>query len=111
MGGSRQERVGEAIRAAVADYLIKNLANATPGFVTVTKTKMSPDLKLASVYCSILGAHDAVQASFETLLHHLGRIRYHVGQEVPLKYVPELRLFLDDTLEQADHVNNLMRDL
>jgi len=111
MGGSRKERVAEAIRAAAADYLIKNLANSTPGFVTVSHVKMAPDLRLATIYCSIFGNEEAVSSSFKTLQNHLGRIRYHVGQEVPMKYVPEIRLFLDDTLNQADKVNGLLRDL
>jgi len=110
-GGTRQEKVAEAIRAAAADYLIKNLANSTPGFITVSKVKMAPDLKLASIYCSIFGDKEAVEKSFRTLQDHLGRIRYHVGNEVRLKYVPELRLFLDDTLEQVVRVNSILSEL
>lgn len=111
MGITRQKRVAEAVRAAVAEYLIHNLANATPGFISVSKVKMAPDLKLASVYFSIYGDKEAVESSFQTLEQHMGRVRYHVGQEVRLKYVPELRFFIDDSLEYSDHINKVMKDL
>ncbi len=111
MGLARQKRVAEAIRAAVAEYLILNLANATPGFITVSKAKMSPDLKIANVYFSIYGNELDVARTFKTLEQHSGSIRFHVGKEVILKYVPELRFFLDDTLNYADKMNRVMKDL
>ncbi len=111
MGIARQKRVAEAIRAAVAEYLILNLANTTPGFVSVTKAKMTPDLKIAYVYFSIYGNTEDVAFTFKTLEQHNGRIRFHVGKEVPLKYVPELKFFIDDSLEYADKMNRMMKDL
>jgi len=111
MGLGRQQRVGEAIRAAVAEYLILNLANTTPGFISVSKAKMSPDLRLANVYFTIYGSEQDVNSSFGTLEGHHGRIRYHVGKEVPLKYVPELRFFMDDSLEYRDQINRVMKDI
>ncbi len=111
MGNARQERVAEAVRAAVADFLIQNLANATPGFISVSKVKMAPDLKLAYVYFSIYGNQEDVAFSFKTLEKHQGRIRYHVGQEVPLKYVPQLKLFVDDSIEYAAKMNRMMKDI
>ena len=111
MGIARQERVAEAVRAAVAEFLILNLANTTPGFISVSRVKMAPDLKLANVYFTIYGDEKAVKETFKTLEHTMGRIRYHVGQEVPLKYVPELRFFIDDSLEYADRINRVIKDL
>lgn len=111
MGQARQARVGDAIRAAVAEYLILNLANTTPGFISVSKAKMSPDLKIANVYFTIYGTEQDVKSSFATLEEHMSRIRFHVGKEVPLKYVPELRFFVDDSLEYRDQINRVMKDL
>ncbi|MCF7807741.1 MAG: 30S ribosome-binding factor RbfA [Candidatus Marinimicrobia bacterium] len=111
MGVARQARVGEAIRAAVAEYLILNVANTTPGFISVSKAKMTPDLKIANVYFSIYGEPKDVESSFKTLETHHSRIRYHVGKEVRLKYVPELRFFIDDTLDYSDKINRVLKDL
>lgn len=111
MGIARQKRVAEAVRAAVAEFLILNLANSTPGFISVSGVKMAPDLKLATVYFSIYGNEKDVAFSFKILEKHNSRIRYHVGQEVPLKYVPELRFFVDDSLEYTDKMNRVMKDL
>lgn len=111
MGEARQARVAEAVRAAVAEFLILNLANTTPGFISVSKAKMSPDLQIATIYFSIIGSDEDVAFSFKTLDKHKKRIRYHVGQEVPLKYVPELRFFLDDSQAYAAKINDVMRKL
>ncbi len=111
MGVARQKRVAEAVRAAVAEYLILNLANSTPGFISVSRVKMSPDLKIANVYFSIYGNEADVAYSFKTLEKFSGPIRYHVGKEVLLKYVPELRFFIDDSLEYTDKMNRVMKDL
>lgn len=111
MGIARQKRVAEAVKEAIAEYLILNLANATPGFISVTKVKMAPDLKLATVYFSIYGNEQDIAFSFKTLEKHSGRIRYHVGQEVQLKYVPELRFFIDDSLDYSQKMNEVMKDL
>ncbi|NQV15229.1 30S ribosome-binding factor RbfA [bacterium] len=111
MGIARQERVAEAVRAAVAGFIILNMANSTPGFITVAKVKMAPDLKLATVYFTIYGSKADVAFTFKTLEKQSARIRYHVGQEVPLKYVPELRFFIDDSLEYTDKISRVMKDL
>lgn len=111
MGAARQARVAEAVRAAVADYLILNLANTTPGFISVSKAKMSPDLKIANIYFSIYGNEKDVAFSFKVLEKRKASVRLHVGREVILKYVPELRFFIDDTLEYTDKMNRVMKDI
>jgi len=111
MGIARQKRVAEAVRAAVAEYLILNLANTTPGFISVTKARMTPDLKLAYVYFSIYGNEEDIAFTFKVLEQHNSRARFHVGKEVPLKYVPELRFFMDDSIGYADKMNRVMKDL
>ena len=111
MSSSRRDKVGKAIQVAVAEFLTRYMMESTPGFVTVSHVKMSDDLKMASIYFSILGSDDAIAGSLEVLEHHKGRIRYYIGQEVPLKYVPELRFFNDDTMAYMDHMNRILRNL
>ncbi|MCF7824136.1 MAG: 30S ribosome-binding factor RbfA [Candidatus Marinimicrobia bacterium] len=111
MGIARQKRVAEAVKEAIAEYLILNLANSTPGFISVTRVKMAPDLKLATVYFSIYGNEQDIAFTFKTLERYNSRIRYHVGQEVPLKYVPELRFFIDDSLDYSYKMAEVMKDL
>lgn len=111
MGNSRREKVAKAIQSAVADFLSRSMTESTPGFVTVSHVKMTEDLKLASIYFSIIGDDAKVKASLEILEKHKSRIRYHVGQEVLMKYVPELRFFVDDTMAYMDHMNQIIRKL
>jgi len=111
MGVGRQARVATAIKEAVAEFLILNLANATPGFITVSNAKVSPDLRVATVYFSIIGNEKDVEFTFKELERQKSRIRYHVGQEVPLKYVPEIRFFLDDSQEYVAKIKKVMKKL
>jgi ribosome-binding factor A len=111
MGIARKDRVAEAIKAAVAEFLILNLANSTPGFISVSKVRVTSDLKLAYVYFSIYGSEKDVAYSFKILEGLNGRVRFHVGNEVPLKFVPKLKFFIDDSLEYTDKMNRVMKDI
>jgi len=111
MGNSRKEKVSKAIQAAAAEFLARSMTESTPGFVTVSHVKMSEDLKIASIYFSIIGDEAKVKASLAILENHKSRFRFHIGQEVSMKYVPEMRFFIDDTMAYLDHMNRIIRKL
>ncbi len=109
--GRRAAKLAGNIQAAVSDYLVRNLANVTPGFITVSQVQVSSDLRVARIYFSILGSDRAVASSFRKLIRHRGRIRYHIGQEVLMRYVPEIRILLDTTPAQAERIQKLLNEL
>src|ERR1700761_5292542 len=110
-GSQRQLRVGEIIRHAVADILSQGSVHDPElegHIVTVPEVRMSPDLKLATVYVMPLGGRDT-----EVVLAALDRnkkyMRGEVAHRVNLKFAPDLRFRVDDRFDEAERIEKLLR--
>jgi ribosome-binding factor A len=107
----RQLRVGELIRHAVTEILSRGELPEdvfAKAFVTIPEVRMSPDLKLATVYVTL---HDEklskpVLKAFE---QNRKAIRTDVARKVNLKFAPDVRFRLDDRLEEVDRIEALLR--
>ena len=110
-GSQRQLRVGETVRHAVADILVDGSVHDPDlegHIITVPEVRMSPDLKLATIYVMPLGGRDAkeVIAAFERNKRYLrGEIAHHVN----LKFAPDLRFRVDDRFDEAERIEKLLR--
>jgi len=107
----RMLRVAELIRHAVAQLLSRGEINdpALAGLVvTVPSVKMSPDLKLATVYVMPLGgkAQDAIVAILE---RHKKFLRGEVAHRINLKYAPEIRFRVDEGFANAAKIDALLQ--
>ena len=81
-------------------------------FVTLTGVEVSPDLAIASVYVSVL-PNSEQEKVIETLANKKSHIRGELGRRIgkQARIVPDLRFFLDETEEQAAHMDTLFKDL
>lgn len=106
----RQLRVGEMIRHALSDLLMRgdihddDLARAP---VTVSEVRMSPDLKLATAYVRPLGGGDAAPM-VKALARNARFIRGEIAPKVNLKYAPEFRFRADETFDEAMRIDELL---
>jgi len=110
-GSQRQLRVGEAVRHSVADILAHGRVHDTDlegHIITVPEVRMSPDLKLATIYVMPLGGRDT-----EIVLGALERnkkyLRGEVARRVNLKFAPDLRFRADDRFDEAERIEKLLR--
>jgi len=81
------------------------------GFIiTVSGVKISSDLSIASVYLSIFPSEKG-EETIKNINANVKEIRYDFGQRVrhQLKIIPELRFFLDTTLEYMAHIDELLK--
>jgi ribosome-binding factor A len=107
----RVERVGESIRHAMAEILLRGevveplLAERA---MTIAAVKMSPDLRLATVAVMPLGGEDA-EATLAALDAHKKELRALVARRVNLKFAPELRFVLDRSFAAQAEVDALLR--
>lgn len=107
----RQLRVGELIRHAIADVLVRGEIVddvITRHVVTVPEVRLSPDLKVATVYVMPLGGKDG-EAVIKALANNAKYLRGLVARRVTLKFVPQFRFRLDDTFDYASKVDTLLR--
>jgi len=105
----RTIRVDELLKQEIARVL-RELKDPRVGFATVMDVRTTPDLRHARVYVSILGDEREKQASLAALGKARGYVRGRVGEEITLKYLPELHFELDRTLEWAARIEELLGD-
>ena len=103
-------RVGELIRHRMAELLTRGdihddvLATAV---VTIPEVRMSPDLRLATVYVMPLGGHD-VAPVLAALKRNQKYIRGEIARAVNLKFAPEVRFREDESFEEAARIERLL---
>lgn len=107
----RQLRVGEAVRHALAELLtrgeVRDPVIATH-LISVPEVRMSPDLRLATIYITPLGGHDAA-AVLEALDRNRRYLRGAIARRVNLKFAPDIRFRIDDRFEEAERIERLLR--
>ena len=106
----RQLKVGEMIRHALADIFFRGeivdevLSRHS---ITVPEVRMSPDLKLATVYVLPLGGGEADEAVAH-LEKHKRYLRGLLAKRVSMKFMPELRFRVDTSFEKSARIDELL---
>lgn len=104
----RTQRVAKLLQREIADVLTKEFGQHL--MVTVTDARVTKDLSIAYIYVSVFGDTPAQrQATFRHLQEQLPQIRASLAGRIrhQLRIVPELRFFLDESLEQARKMESL----
>jgi ribosome-binding factor A len=110
-GSQRQLRVGELIRHELADMLTRGDIHdpvIQGHMITVPEVRMSPDLRLATVYVMPLGGRDGKQV-LDALERNKRYVRGEISHRVNLKFAPELRFRLDERFDEAERIEKLLR--
>jgi ribosome-binding factor A len=107
---ARPSRVAEEIREVLALELPK-LKDPRIGFVTITATKASPDLRHAWIYYTTLGDGSERRATAAGLRSATTHLRSVVGRQVRLKFLPELHFEEDHTSEEGERIDRLLQQL
>ncbi|MGJ0510390.1 MAG: 30S ribosome-binding factor RbfA [Methylocystis sp.] len=106
----RMLRVGELVRHAVAQMLSRGDISdpvLEKHVVTVSRVKMSPDLKLATVYVMPLGGKDEPDV-LAALDRHKKFLRGEIAHEVNLKFAPEIRFRIDDSFDTVSRIDAIL---
>jgi ribosome-binding factor A len=107
----RQLRVGELIRHALADMLTRGQIREealTNYVVTVSEVRMSPDLRQATIYV-ISHEPDGLEPVLAAFERSKRYIRGQVAQAVNLKFAPDIRFIADETFDEAQRIDALLR--
>ena len=107
----RQLRVGELIRHALAEMLIRGEVHdpvIETHLITVPEVSMSADLRLATIYVMPLGGRDA-EAVLAALERNKKYLRGEIARHVNLKFAPEIRFRIDERFAEAERIEKLLR--
>src|SRR5215813_13434196 len=110
-GSQRQLRVGELVRHALADMLTRGEVHdpvLEGHLVTVPEVRMTPDLRLATIYVMPLGGRD-IEAVVEALEHNKRYLRGEIAKRINLKFAPEIRFRADERFDEAERIEKLLR--
>jgi ribosome-binding factor A len=113
MSTKRQLQVGREIQKELGDLFMKNGPSwYGQAFVTITGVKLTPDLLTARVHLSVMNEKDK-QHTVDLLSAQAKEIRYQLGNRMrhQLRRIPELEFFLDDSLDQVYHLENVFKKL
>jgi len=114
----RLEGIGKEIMRVISKVILEEVKNPKiKGLVSVTEVDVTEDLKFADTYFSILPPlnSDEKQYDSEEILEALneikGFLRKRVAEEVDIRYTPEIRVKLDNSMENAMKITKLLNDL
>src|SRR5512141_1720102 len=110
-GSQRQLRVGELVRHALAELLTRGEVHdpvIEGHLITVPEVRMSPDLRLATIYIMPLAGRDTdeVIAAFE---RHKKFLRGEIAHRINLKFAPDIRFRIDERFAEAERIDKLLR--
>ena len=110
MQETRQNRVARLLQKELAT-IFQSQTQATHGvMVSVTQVRVSPDLSICTAYLSIFPSEKAEEI-LKNITANEKTIRYDLGTRVrnQLRIVPELRFFIDDSLDYIEHIDELLK--
>jgi ribosome-binding factor A len=108
--GVRPERVAEAFKEVLAAE-IPRLKDPRVGFVTVTAVDVTPDLRRARVFYTVLGNESSrkrTRAGLDSARRHL---RTELGHRVRVKFLPELEFEEDESMVRGERVEEILKEL
>ncbi|MBS1647870.1 MAG: 30S ribosome-binding factor RbfA [Bacteroidetes bacterium] len=110
MESIRQNKVGKLIQKELAEIFRSEARNLFGGaFITVTVVRLAPDMSFARVYLSIMNKER--EGILQKITLQTKEIRKRLGLQVgkQLRIVPDLAFFIDDSLDYAMRINELLK--
>ncbi len=111
MSSVRVERVRELLKRQLGEILRRELDPRDGGIITVNDVEVSKDLQMATVYVGIIGNAAQVKQGMELLQQERKRIQGLVGRAVVLKYTPQLRFVLDESISRGNRVLKILDEI
>jgi ribosome-binding factor A len=107
----RKDRVGDSIKKEVSRMIQQELKDPGIGFVTITDVDVSPDLKRARIYYSILGDEESKTKTARALHRASGFVQHEIGKRLRLKHIPEVEFRFDGSVEYGARIEKLIQKI
>lgn len=111
MESTRQQKVSRLLLKEFSDMFQKESKHFAIGkLITVTSVRISPDLSVARIYLSIFPTNDS-----DKILDNLNKMNWQIRRDLgkrirhQLRIVPEIKFFIDDSLDYIENIDNLLK--
>ncbi len=110
MQETRQNRIARLLQKELAEIFQSQTRMMHGVMVSVTRAKVSPDLSICTAYLSIFPSNRAEEL-MENINENVKSIRYELGTRIrnQVRIIPELRFFIDDSLDYIEHIDELLK--
>jgi ribosome-binding factor A len=108
MPTTRQRRVQELLVQEISSIIRRDLKDPRIGFVTITDAEITPDLRHAKVFYSVLGKPEERAETGKALARAAGFIRSEFARRAQMRYVPDLRFEYDPSVERGARISQLL---
>jgi len=110
--GRRGQRIADMIRQEIANLIIHGDIKdpRVEGLITVTRVEMTPDMKLARVFVSILKDDHDRETVLKGLKNASGYMKAQIAHHLKLRHTPSLQFKLDDSLDYSDKIDQLLKE-
>lgn len=107
----RLERLQKEILRELSHILQHELNDPRLGLISLTRVKLSPDLKIAQVYCSIFGGAEEWPKVNGGLQHARGYVQKTLGGRLSIRFAPEIVFHHDRSIEKSIRIGGILDDL
>jgi ribosome-binding factor A len=106
----RIDKIENLIKEEISLIFLFKLQNLGSGLITITNVRVSPDLKLAKIYISVFEKERRDEV-LERIRAKTKFIRSELASRITIKFVPELKFFVDDTLDYVEKIEGLIKKI
>jgi len=111
MAVKRTKKVSGLIKAEIGQIIQTQIKDPLIGFVTITEVVVSPDLRNAKVYFTVLGDQSQKEKSLRGLERARTFIQGELGKRLTMRYLPVLRFYYDESWEYGANIDRLLYNL
>ncbi len=104
----RLDRVSQLFKDEIGRIIQQELKDTRLGFITVTMVKLTPDLRQAWVYVSVLGDEVTKEKAKEGLESASGYVKKLIGERIKMRYTPEITFELDESFEKVKYIEDIL---
>lgn len=108
MTNPRVRRIADRVQVIVAELLERRLKDPRFGFVTITDVRVTGDTQHATIFYTVLGEQEWLEATAAALESAKGKIRSEVGKQLGMRHVPTLEFVHDALPETARHLDEVL---
>ena len=91
--------------------LLEDINDKRLAFITITRIEMTPDLRFAKVFYSVLGDKAQKELTHEALEDNLGFIRKLAIERINMRYAIEIRFEFDESIEHSFKIENILKKI
>jgi ribosome-binding factor A len=107
----RPQRLALQIQQEVSMMIFRDMKDRRIGFVTVTGVHVTPDLRHARIFVSLMGSEEEKKESLAALNHAAGWVRHELGQRIRMRFLPDIVFSMDTSQDYGEHIDRLIDEI